>query len=58
MRSCAAAVARVGDFFIAIGKNPPSADTGEYCNAGKKLDEKAWHEPGYRQSPLSTNAAQ
>jgi len=37
MRSCAAAVARVGDFFIAIGKNPPSTDTGEYCNARKKF---------------------
>jgi len=44
MRSCAAAVARVGDFFIAIGKNPPSTDTGEYCNARKKLDEKALHD--------------
>lgn len=44
MRSCAAAVARVGDFFIAMGKNPPSTDTGEYCNARKKLHEKALHD--------------
>ncbi len=41
MRSCAAAVARVCDFSIATGAKPPSTDTGEYCNARKKLDEKA-----------------
>jgi len=44
MRSCAAAVARVCDFLIAIGKDPPSTDTGEYCHARNKLDEKALHE--------------
>lgn len=44
MRSCAAAVARVCDFLITVGKNPPSTDTGEYCNARKKLDEKALHD--------------
>jgi len=44
MRSCAAAVARVCDFLIARGKNPPSTDTGEYCNARNKLNEKALHE--------------
>lgn len=44
MRSCAAAVARVCDFLIMMGKNPPSADTGEYCNARKKLDEKVLHD--------------
>lgn len=41
MRSCAAAVARVGDFLIATGKNPPSTDTGDYCKARNKLNEKA-----------------
>jgi putative transposase len=44
MRSCAAAVARVCDFLIATGKNPPSTDTGEYCNARKKLNEKALYD--------------
>ena len=44
MRSCAAAVARVCDFLMMVGKNPPSTDTGEYCNARKKLDEKALHD--------------
>jgi putative transposase len=29
MRGCAAAVARVGDFLIAMGKSPPSTDPGE-----------------------------
>lgn len=44
MRSCAAAVARVCNFLVVLGKNPPSTDTGEYCNARKKLHEKALHE--------------
>jgi len=44
LRSCAAAVARVADFSIAVGKRPPSTDTGEYCHARKKLDEKALHD--------------
>lgn len=44
LRSCAAAVARVADFLIATGKNPPSTDTGEYCHARKKLHEKALQE--------------
>lgn len=44
MRSCAAAVTRVSDFLIMAGKNPPSTDTGEYCNARKKLDEKVLHD--------------
>jgi len=44
MRSCAAAVARVGNFLIALGMAPPSTDTGEYCNARKKLHEKALHD--------------
>jgi len=44
LRSCAAAVARVCDFLITAGNNPPSTDTGEYCRARKKLDEKAIHD--------------
>jgi hypothetical protein len=44
MRSCAAAVARVCDFLIGAGKSPPSTDTGEYCNARKKLHKKALHD--------------
>ena len=44
LRSCAAAVARVADFLITVGKNPPSTDTGEYCHARKKLHQKALHD--------------
>lgn len=44
LRSCAAAVARVGDFLIGLGKNPPSTDTGEYCHARNKLNQKALHD--------------
>jgi hypothetical protein len=41
MRSCATAVARIADFLMAAGETPPSTDTGAYCNARKKLNEKA-----------------
>ena len=44
MRSCAAAVARISAFLIVLKKTPPSSDTGEYCNARKKLREKALHD--------------
>ena len=44
MRSCAAAVARVCNFLIATGKKPPSTDTGEYCKARNKLNEKALYD--------------
>lgn len=44
MRSCAAAVARVCDFLIARGESPPSTDTGEYCHARNKLNERALHD--------------
>jgi putative transposase len=44
MRSCGAAVARVADFLITIGRTPPSTDTGEYCKARSKLCEKALRE--------------
>ncbi len=44
LRSCAAAVARVSDFFTMRGTTGPSTDTGEYCCARKKLHEEALHE--------------
>ena len=39
-RSCAAAVARVVVLLVALGKEPPSGDTGAYCRARGKLPEK------------------
>ena len=44
MRSCAAAVARIVDFRIANKQTPPTGDTGDYCCARNKLDEKALHD--------------
>ena len=44
MRSCTAAVVRVSEFAILTGLNPPSTDTGVYCKARHKLDEKALYE--------------
>lgn len=44
MRSCAAAVARIADFLILEDKTPPSTDTGDYCNARKKLCENVIHQ--------------
>jgi hypothetical protein len=44
LRSCSAAVGRVREFLILLGKTPPSTDTGEYCNARRKLSEKALYE--------------
>ena len=44
MRSCSAAVARVIDFAILTDQDPPSTDTGVYCNARHKLNERALHE--------------
>jgi hypothetical protein len=38
-RSCAAAVARVAVLLVALGKQPPSDDTGAYCRARAKLAE-------------------
>ena len=39
-RSCAAAVARVVVLLVALGKKPPSHDTGAYCRARAKLPEQ------------------
>lgn len=38
-RSCAAAVARVVVMFMALGKAPPSDNTGAYCRARAKVPE-------------------
>lgn len=39
-RSCAAAVARVVVLLVALGKAPPSDNTGAYCRARAKLPER------------------
>lgn len=39
-RSCTAAVARVVVLLVALGKEPPSDDTGVYCRARAKLPGK------------------
>lgn len=39
LRSCAAAVARVGVLHVMLGRRPPSPDTGDYCRARAKLPE-------------------
>jgi hypothetical protein len=39
LRSCAAAVARVIVFLTSRGQKAPSADTGNYCRARRKLPE-------------------
>lgn len=38
-RTCAAAVARVVTLIVALGKDPPSDNTGAYCRARAKLPE-------------------
>lgn len=42
-RSCAAAVARVVVLLVALGKKPPSDDTGAYCRSRAKLSEEVIH---------------
>jgi len=42
-RSCVAAVARVVVLLVALGKEPPSDDTGAYCRARAKLSERVLH---------------
>jgi hypothetical protein len=39
LRSCAAAVSRVIVLCVALGRKPPSPDTGAYCRARAKLAE-------------------
>jgi putative transposase len=38
-RSCVAAVARIATLCVALGREPPSPDTGAYCRARAKLSE-------------------
>jgi putative transposase len=38
-RSCVAAVARIVTLCVALGRRPPSPDTGAYCRARAKLPE-------------------
>jgi hypothetical protein len=38
-RSCVAAVARITTLCVALGRQPPSPDTGTYCRARAKLPE-------------------
>jgi hypothetical protein len=40
LRSCTAAVSRVIVLCVAIGRQPPSPDTGAYCRARTKLPER------------------
>lgn len=42
--SCQAAVARVVGHCLAVGVEPPTEDTGDYCKARAKLSLKALHE--------------
>ncbi len=39
-RSCVAAVARITALCVALGRKPPSPDTGAYCRARAKLPER------------------
>ena len=39
-RSCDAAVVRVITLHVALGRRPPSPDTGNYCRAREKLPER------------------
>ncbi|MEI7902643.1 MAG: IS4 family transposase [bacterium] len=39
-RSCVAAVARITALCVALGREPPSPDTGTYCRARAKLPER------------------
>ncbi len=43
-RSCSAAVSRISLFAMTVGQAAPSPDTGDYCSARAKLDEKAIRE--------------
>ena len=42
LRSCAAAVSRVTVLCVALGRKPPSPDTGAYCRARAKLPERVF----------------
>ena len=42
--SASAAVSRIAAYFMAKGHPIPSSNTGDYCNARKRLEEKALQE--------------
>ncbi len=48
LRSCAAAVARVGVLCVMLNRQPPSPDTGDYCRARAKLPERVLEQLLYR----------
>jgi len=48
LRSCAAAVARVGVLCVMLNRQPPSPDTGAYCRARAKLPEAVLEQLVYR----------
>ncbi len=39
-RSCVAAVSRITVLYVALGRKPPSPDTGAYCRARAKLPQR------------------
>jgi hypothetical protein len=39
-RSCVAAVSRITVLYVALGRRPPSPDTGDYCRARAKLPQR------------------
>ena len=39
-RSCVAAVSRITVLYVALGRQPPSPDTGAYCRARAKLPQR------------------
>jgi hypothetical protein len=42
--TCSAAVSRIAAFFAALGHNLPSSNTGDYCNARRRLSLQALEE--------------
>jgi putative transposase len=48
LRSCAAAVARIGVLCLVLGRRGPAADTGAYCRARAKLPEGVLRRLVYR----------
>ena len=50
--TCQAAVARISNFLIQIGRNAPHANTGDYCYARAKLKPSAIRELAMRVASL------
>ena len=55
--SCQAAVANISSFCLQQGKQPPTADTGDYCRARAKLSEPALRELNREVADELENAA-